>query len=217
MQSTAQTLPGSAAQTDRTMFQAEDLGKMRFGEGGAKTKPVAQKAADNFIEPCRKGEALAEAYAKRYPSIDRLGTEWMSYPDLQKLHDDYNKNNDPIAFVHGVARSKNFAKLLVKYAGDPAVQSFIKEGIAPMLGGMTSSAMSLLTEDNSIKTVIANVAGALGLPPALTSGILNGGKVDQNQVMGQILQGNPGLQGAIQDPNMQKAMPPQGASPDDHR
>lgn len=208
VQSTAQIPPGSAAQINRTMFQAEDLAQMRFEEGGGTAKPFAQKATDSFAEACRKAEgkvqALAQAYTKRYRSIAKLGQDWMSYPDLKKLNDDYMRDHDPITFLHGTARSKNFAKMMVKYTPDPAVQSFVKEGIAKAPGEVTSSAMNLLKEDNSIKTVVSNVAAALGLPPALTAGILSGGKVDQNQVIGQILQGNPSLQGAMPDPNVRK-------------
>ena len=65
--------------------------------------------------------------------------------------------------------------------------------------------------------MVSNVAAALGLPPALTAGVLNGGKVDQNQIMGQVMQSNPGLQGAMQDSNVQKAMQQQGASPNGRR
>ncbi|MCX5796644.1 MAG: hypothetical protein NTY77_14215 [Elusimicrobia bacterium] len=222
--SSAQALPGSAAQTDRTMFQTEDLGKMRFGVGGGNTaKAIAQKAADSFTAACRKAEgmvqALAISYTKRYPSISKLGRDWMGYPDLKKLNDDYMRDHDPVAFLHGTAQSKNFAKLLVKYAADPAVQSFVKEGIVKAPGDVTSSAMSLVKEDNSVKTVVSNAVSALGLPPVLTAPILEGGKVDEKQVMGQIMQGNPGLQGAMQDPNVQKALQQQqqGAAPSGRR
>jgi hypothetical protein len=196
----AQTPPGSGAQADRTMFLAEDLGKMRFGAGANTAKSAAQKPTNGFTEACRRVEgrvqAMAQAYTKRYPSIARYGKDWMSYPDLKKLNDDYARSHDPVAFLRGTARSKNFAKLLAKYAGDSAVQSFVKEGITQAPSDVTSSAMSLLKEDNAVKTVVSNVAAALGLPPALTAGVLGGGQVDQNQIMGQILQGNPGLQGA---------------------
>jgi hypothetical protein len=212
--------PGSAAPIDRTMFQAEDLGKMRFGAGGNAAKAADQKAPDSFTEACRKVEgkvrALAIAYTKRHPSIARYGRDWMSYPDLKKLNDDYMRDHDPVAFLRGTARSQNFARLLAKYAPDPAVQSFVKDGIVQAPGELTSSAISLLKEDNAIKTVVSNVVAALGLPPALTAGVL-GGQVDQNQVMGQILQGNPGLQGAMQDPNVQKAMQQQEAPPSGSR
>lgn len=218
-QSTAQALPGNSPQSDRTMFQTEDLGKMRFGAGGstAKTGSQGQESPDSFTAACRRAESkvqdLAVAYTQRYPSIARFGNEWMHYPDLKKLNDDYMQNHDPIAFLHGTARSKNFAKLLAKYATDPAVQSFVKTGITQAPSEVTSSAMSLLKADNAINTVVTNVATAMGLPPALTAGLLGGGQVDQNQVMGSILQGNPGLQGAMQDPNVQKALQQQGASP----
>jgi len=217
--SEVQTMPPGAVAADRTMLQIGGTSQMRLeASGNTNTaKIAAPKAADNFIEPCRQGEALAEAYAKRYPSIAQLGKDWMSYPDLKKLHDDYDRDDNPIAFLHGVAHSKNFAKMLVKYAPDPAVQSFVKAGIAQAPSELTSSIISLLKEDNAIKTVASNVAAALGLPPALTAGIFGGGQVDQKQVMGKILQGNPGLQGTMQDPNAQNAMPQQDDPPEDRR
>ena len=206
-------LPGAAA-PDRTMLQSGDM-KMRFGEGGSPTaqataQAAAQKATDSFTEACRKSEgkaqALAQAYTKRHRSIAQYGRDWMNYPDLKKLNDDYMRDHDPVAFLRGTARSKNFAQLMVKYARDPALQSLVKEGIAQAPGEVTSSAMSLVKEDNSIKTVVANVAAALGLPPALTAGVLGGGKVDEQQIMGQVMQGTPGLQGMMQDPNVQQAV-----------
>ncbi|MBI5239772.1 MAG: hypothetical protein HY926_04810 [Elusimicrobia bacterium] len=202
---------------DRTMLQTEDMGAMRFGEGGSSApQQAARKGADSFTEACRKSEgkvqAMAVAYTKRYPSIAQYGRDWMSYPDLKKLNDDYARDRDPIAFLRGVAGSKNFAKLMVKYARDPALQSFVKEAVAKAPGDVTSSAMSLLKEDAVIKKAVINVADALGLPPALTAGVLGGGKVDEQQVMGQVLQGS-GLQGAMQDPNVQKAMQEKGVDP----
>lgn len=209
-------LPGGPAE-DRTMFQGGDL-KIHVGEGGSGAAPQAgaQKASTSFTEACRKSEgkvqAMAQAYTKRYPSIAQYGRDWMSYPDLKKLNDDYAQNRDPVAFLRGVAGSKNFGKLMAKYARDPALQSFVKEAVAKAPGEVTSSAMSLLKEDAVIKKVVVNVAEALGLPPALTAGVLGGGKVDEQQVMGQVLQGS-GLQGAMQDPAVQKAMQEKGVDP----
>jgi hypothetical protein len=208
--------PSPSVMTDRTMVQNGGLGQMRFEEGGGSAQNSARKPADSFTEAVRKSEgkaqALAVSYTKRYPAIARYGKDWMSYPDLKKLNDDYMRDHNPIAFLRGVAGSKNFAKLLVKYAQEPAVQSFVKESISKAPGDLMTSAMTLLKQDSTIKTVVANVASALGLPPALTAGVLNGGQVDQNQIMGQVLQGTPGLQGAMQDPNVQKAMQQQGVN-----
>jgi hypothetical protein len=212
-------LPGAAA-PDRTMFQNGDM-KMRFSEGsGGSTQAAAQKATDSFTEACRKSEgvaqALAQSYTKRFPSIAQYGRDWMAQPDLKKLNDDYMRDRDPVAFLRGAARSKNFAKLMVKYARDPALQALVKEGIAKAPGEVTSSAMSLLKEDSTIKQVVSNVVEALGLPPALTAGILGGGKVDEKQIMGQVMQGS-GLQGMMQDPNVQKAMQEKGSNPNGRR
>jgi hypothetical protein len=213
-------LPGGPA-PDRTMLQTDELGKLRFGEGSSSSpQAAAQKATLSFTEACRKSEgkaqALAQAYTKRYPSIAQYGRDWMGYPDLKKLNDDYMRDHDPVAFLRGAARSKNFAKLVVKYARDPALQALVKEGIAKAPGEVTSSAMSLLKEDAVIKNVVGNVAESLGLPPALTAGIMGGGKVDEKQVMDQVMQGT-GLQGAMQDPAVQKAMQEKGLNPNSVR
>ncbi|MDD5628978.1 MAG: hypothetical protein PHU21_07935 [Elusimicrobia bacterium] len=210
--------PSAAAQTDRTMFKAEDLAKMNFGTVASSTaKAVAQKAADSFTEACRKVEgqvkAMAVSYTKRYPNLAQYGRDWMKYEDLKQLNDNYMRDHDPVAFLRGTSRSKNFGKLMVKYAGDPGLQSFVKEGIIKAPADVTSSAMKLVQEDNAVKTVVTNVVQALGIPPALTMGILGGGKVDEKQVMGSIMESNPTLQGAMQNPDVQKAMQQQGAAP----
>ena len=199
--SAASPMPQSSPQSGLGMLQTGDMGKMRFGDGSVR-QTSAQKAVQTFTEAIRRAEgqtqSLAQAYTRRYPSIAQYGKDWMSYPDLKRLNDDYMRDHDPVRFLRGVAASKNFGKLMAKYATDPAVQSFVKEGIKQAPGDVTTSAMSLLKEDSLIKTGIATVASALGLPPALTAGILGGGKVDQNQVMGQIMQSNPDVKKAMQ-------------------
>jgi len=198
--------PGPAqTQSGLGLLQTGGLGQLQFGAAGKTPRPADQKTEQDFTAAVRRAEAkaiaLAQAYTARYPAIAQYGRDWMSYPDLKKLNDDYMRDHDPIAFLRGLARSQNFGRLMAKYAGTPAIQSFVKESITRAPGEVAMTSTSLLQEDSLIKSVVAHVVSALGLPPAMTAGILGGGKVDQNQVMGNIIQDNPGLQ------NLQQAGP----------
>lgn len=194
-------LPG-AARSGLGLLQKGGLGEIRVGEGGAPPPRPAQKAASDFSAAVRKSEAKVQAmavrYSRRYPLIVQYGRDWMSYPDLKKLNDDYMRDHDPIAFLRGLTRSQNFGKMVSKYAGQPLIQAFVKESVGQAPAEVTSSAMGLLKEDALIKRLVANTASALGLPPALTAGILGGGNVDEQQVMGQIMQGNPDIRKDLQ-------------------
>ena len=153
-------------------------------------------------------KGMAERYTQKYPSIARYGRDWMNCPDLKKLNDDYMREHDPVKFLRGAAQSRNFARLIAAYATDPAVQSFVREGIAAAPPEVAAKATDVLHEDGLVKGLVNNVVSALGLPPALIAGVLGGGKVDEKQVLGQILQGNPGLQTPAQE---------QGAAPSPSR
>ncbi|MFA6003346.1 MAG: hypothetical protein WC881_04690 [Elusimicrobiota bacterium] len=195
--------PG-AAPSSLGLLHNGGLGGIRVGEGaGAQPRPE-HKAGSDFTAAVRKSEAkvrnLAMAYTRRYPVIAQYGRDWMSYPDLKKLNDDYMRDHDPIAFLRGLAHAKNFGKLVSKYAGQPAVQDFVKAGVKQAPAEVTASAMAVLKEDALVKRLVANTAASLGLPPALTAGLLGGGSVDEQQVMGQIMQGNPDVKKAMQDP-----------------
>ena len=73
--------------------------------------------------------ALAWEYTRRYPLIRQYGRDWMSYPDLRKLNDDYMKNHDPMAFLSGVAASPNFGKILKKYATQKEIRDFVNKSL----------------------------------------------------------------------------------------
>jgi len=198
------------AQSGLGMLKTGSMGKMSFGEGGGSQTNAPRKTAESFIAAVKKCEgkvqALAISYTKRYPIVAQYGRDWMGYPDLKKLNDDYMRDHDSVKFMHGLAQSQNFGKMVDKYAGSPVIQSFVKEGVKQAPGELPSAAMDLLKDDGLIKNLVANTASALGLPPALTANLLGGSKVDEKQVMGQVLQGNPDLQKAMQDPNVQKTL-----------
>jgi len=195
-------------------------GKVRVAEGGGGTQNPAPKPAANasaaasFTDSVRRNEPkardLAVSYTKRYPVISRYGRDWMGYPDLKKLNDDYMRDHDPVKFLHGLARSEHFGKLVLTYAKDPAVQSFVKEVVREAPGEVTAAACDLLDQDGMLRALLSNTAKTMGLPESFTAALM--GKVDQKQVMGQVMQGNPELQKAADNPDAQKA-PPSGFDP----
>ena len=182
---------------------------IKFGEGGGEKQDVAQKVAASFTEAVRASEAkvraIAMRYTKKYPVVAQFGKEWMSHPDLKKLNDNYMVDHDPVRFLKGLSQSRNFGPLARKYAMNPIIQSAVKECSKEVPSGVMSAAMDLMKQDKVIKDLISNTAASLGLPAGLFSAA-EGGKVDQNQIMGQIMQGNPQLQKSMQDPAIQKTL-----------
>jgi hypothetical protein len=132
-----------------------------------------------------KARALAMSYTKRYPSIANYGRDWMSYPDLKKLNDDYMRERDPVKFMRGLARSENFPKLIKKYAGDPAIHAFVIEAIKEAPIDLAAAAAGYLPGDALARSSVDGVAGALGLPAALTSGVLKETRLDARRNPGK--------------------------------
>jgi hypothetical protein len=194
----ANVLPSRNTKSGLAMLETGGLGQMRFGTGVNKTattrKEIDYKAIARANEA--KISALAMRYTRRYPLVAQYGRDWMSYPDLKKLNDDYMRDHDPVAFLHGAARSKNFGKLAGQYATTAPIQNFVKEAMKGADGDATSAAASLMKDDGLVKDLVSNTASALGLPPALITGLSNSTQVDEKQIMGQIMQ----------DPQLQKAM-----------
>lgn len=164
---------------------------LRFGEQGS-TRTSPAPAALSFKEAVWNSEKmvrnLAIAYTKKYPLIANYGRDWMSYPDLKKLNDDYMRDRDPVKFMKGVARSKNFGKMVKKYASAPPIQSFVEEALGKAPPQALSASMEYITRDGAVKKLVYDVSASLGLPPGLLAGILGGGKVDQQKIMGRIME-----------------------------
>ena len=181
-----------------TSQQAQPGAKMSFTQ--------AVHASENKIR------ALAVKYTQKYPVIGQYGREWMSHPDLKALNDDYMRDRDPIKFIKGVSQSKNFGAMVKKYATNPTMSAFVKEGIGAAAPGAMGAAMDFMKQEKAVKDVITNVASSMGLPPALLGGLAGGGSappVDEKQVMGQIMGSNPDLQKAMQG-NLDPSKIPQG-------
>jgi hypothetical protein len=192
--------------------QADNPSAASAASGPSGPKTQAQ-AAQDFTGLCRSNEGLvrsmAEDYTRRYPAIRQYGKDWMSYPDLKKLNDDYMRDHDPVAFLRGVAKSDNFGKLVVKYAGDPSIQAFVKDAMTHAPSQVTSAALSYVKKDDLVGQLMDKVTGALGMPAGLFGGMSSGAgppKIDANQVMGQMMNSNPDVQKALANPEVQKQM-----------
>ena len=170
----------------------------------ASRKPASAGAGEDpkasFRDAARRNETTVRAYAekmtRRYPSVAQYGRDWMSYPDLRKLNDDYMRDHDPAAFMAGLARSPNFGKLVRKYASDPGIRAFVIQGVQQAPGELMSAAGDALRNDTVVKNLVANVGQALGLPSSMMA-VINGGQVDQSQVMSEVMN-NPQLRAATQ-------------------
>jgi hypothetical protein len=193
---------GQPASSLYTMQQGDAGVRIGDSSPGAAGQAAPAKAADkkdqahaDFTDQARRHEAdvrrFTEKMTKKYPIFRQYAKDWMSHPDLRKLNDDYMRNHDPVAFIMGLAKAPNLGTMVKQYAGSPAIMAFITEGMKEAPGELTSSAMDVLSNDTVAKSLIANVANGLGLPPSIT-GLINstGGaapKIDQNQVISDIM------------------------------
>lgn len=179
---------------------------MQFGAKAVQN--VARKVEGAFVEICRANEAmvraLAQRYTRQYPIIRQYGRDWMSYPDLKRLNDDYMRGHDPVKFLNGLVVSKNFGKMVTKYAAQPPIQSFVKETIKQAPPEALSAATDFLNEEKNVKALVDNVAQSLGLPPGILGA--SGSKVDEKAVMNSVLKSHPDLQKAMGDQDVQKTL-----------
>jgi hypothetical protein len=182
----------------------------------AAAKPGDKKAQANlgFTEAARKHERDVQNWAMRmtnqYPAVRQYGKDWMSYPDLKKLNDDYSRDHDPIAFMVGLSHAPNFGTMLKKYAGVPEMRTVVMQGMKESPPELTSSAMEVMQNDHVMKDLVANVASGMGLPPSVTT-MINGaaegdGKIDQAKVLSDVMN-NPAMRGAMQQNGAQQAPP----------
>jgi hypothetical protein len=193
-----------AAQPREGMMVARDS-SMSFGDAATRSGAtgaagaVPSGGAHDYKADAKKYEGQVRDYAIRmtnkYPSVRQYGKDWMSYPDLKRLNDEYMRNHDPMAFMNGVAHSSNFQQLIKKYAADPGIRAFLVDGIRQAPGDMLSAAGDALRADNTIKALANTVAQAVGLPSSMTAA-LNGGQINPNQVMSEVMS-NPQLRGAM--------------------
>jgi hypothetical protein len=196
--------PGAAAHPQEGMLIKSDRG-MSFGDAPGRnansaSHSAAAEGARDYREDAKRYEGTVRDYAvkmtRKYASVRQYGKDWMSYPDLRKLNDDYMRTHDPMAFMMGLSRSKNFGSLIRKYAADPGIRSFLIDGIKQAPGGLLSTAGDALRSDGAVKNLANTVGTAVGLPSTIMT-VLNGGSVSSTQVMGEVMT-NPALRGAMQ-------------------
>jgi hypothetical protein len=178
----AASLPTTLAQpaTDpQSSLGMIDSTGIKFGAGGpsrASNAEALKKAEKTLLEIARKNEgriqALAVAYAKKYPVVREYAKEWMSHPDLKKLNDDYNKDHDPIKFIRGLAKSPSFGPMVKKYGTQAPLQQFVMEVYTKAPSDAGEAAQQIMAhEEKGVTRVVNNVTTALGLGPLLGSNL----------------------------------------------
>jgi hypothetical protein len=213
------TASAPSTQPDSLSMMKGDAG-VRIGDanmnGGGSSKP-APKEGDkkeqshlNFTEQARKHEGdvrrFAERMTRKYPVIRQYGKDWMSHPDLRALTDNYWKTRDPVAFIMGLAKAPSLGPMVKQYAGSPEIMKFVTEGMKEAPSDLMSSAMDVLSNDRVVKDLVSNVASGIGLPSSVTAVIGGTGdpsKIDQTQVVNDMMKNNPEMQKALQQQGQQ--------------
>lgn len=139
---------------------------------------------------------LTFRYQNKHPVFHKFGNEWAKHPDLAKARDDWYQHKNPIKFAYQIAQSPNFAKMVVKYARDPALLAYMRELASSAPREVVTGLTDYLSKDKNATSLVERFAKAAGLPPALVAGF-TGKKVDQAEVMKQLLE-NPALKGGQQ-------------------
>jgi hypothetical protein len=194
--------PAPSPQTSLGMVHG-DAGMSVVGPGASTPKPAAaggakpgtpkEEAALSFKEASAKHERVVDAFIRRmqgqHPSIAKYGKEWAASPELSALRDQYWKDKDPMKFAYGLAKSKDFGKLVSKYATDPGIRDTLIQGMKEAPPGLMAAVGGLFQNDNVVKDLMTTVIKAVGLPPSLTGMITGGGAVapDQSQIMADIM------------------------------
>ena len=139
-------------------------------------KKKMEKAVDAFFDlknqPRFKNSKVVQAWKK----------EFLGYPDLKALNDQWRKEHDPLKFMMGMVRSPNFSKMAASYLVKEDMRTFIKE----MAGSkaVKDSASTFMT-DQSVATAV-NAFGLMGSAP-----------MKDSSAQMQQLKAHPALKGAL--------------------
>lgn len=223
----ASPLPAEEPQTSLGMVKG-DAGLRVAGPGAAPSKasgapgaaatPSSPKeaAVQAFKEAALKNEKIVAAFIRRmqakHPSIAQYGKEWAASPELRALRDQYWKDKDPLKFAAGMTNSKDFGRLLKKFAGDPGIRDTLMTGIKEAPPGLLGAVGGVFQNDKVAKGLVTTVTQALGLPASLT-GFLDGSDAkppDQNKVMADIM-GSADLKKAMNNQPAPVALDPKDA------
>lgn len=165
------------------------------GSSGAAAGSPSDKEDANATMKSKaaKYEKLVYNFVRRmeakHPSITQFGRDWAASPELRAIRDQYWKEKDPLKFAYGVAKSKDFAGLVKKYAADPGIRDALVTGIKESPPDLTAAAGGILKSDTVAKGLVTSVVKAVGLPASLT-GMIDGSDTkapDQNAIMSDIM------------------------------
>jgi len=178
------------------VHKGDDEEEMAFGEDTeAGSKSDKEDAYEDFRREIRKleakGKALAIKFTKKYPVIEQYGEDWMSYPDLAQLNYDYNKHHDPVAFARGLARSRNFRKMVKKYAGKKEILSFVSASFKDGAVAIPALSHYLNAEGPKMRKSVDRLMDDIGLPAGILAG--SSDKINTSRVMDSMMKANPGL------------------------
>ena len=183
---------------------------------GISDKTIAIHHDKLYVGYVNKMKEVAEKLVELSKNPETLAAANQSYSELRALRDQYWKEKDPLKFAYGLARSKDFAKLIRKYGNDPGIRDVLISGIKEAPPSLTGAVGGLFQNDNAVKGLVNTVVKAVGLPASLV-GFLDGGDSkppDQNQVMSEIMNSDDMKKAMKNQPAPAVALPDQGQPPE---
>jgi hypothetical protein len=202
------TLPLPRSQSSLGLLKMEGLAGRQPAD--AKLDPKSRAQAD-FTRTAQRYEKtvwrFGSAFTKTHPKVYQYGREWMSYPDLKRLNDDYFVDHDPIKFLVGLSRSENFPKLVRKYAAEPELREYVLAGVKQAPADLTEAAVNMVQKDAQTRAFIVGIGQAMGLPSAVMAAVTDPNaspdRLKTDEVVAEILK----------DPKLREASQPQPPAP----
>ena len=163
------------------------------GPGTAKAGPppaasrqavLKMDGAVNFFFQLKNSERF-----KNSKVVQSWKRDFLSYPDLKRLNDDWRKNHDPLSFMVGMVKSPNFQTMAGKYLATPDMQAFVKQmATAPSVLNSAGSFMA----DDAIKGAVSTLKLAPGgaAAPAMKDSSAQMGRLKTNPALKVIIEGD---------------------------
>jgi len=131
------------------------------------------EAARVFKDAVGRHETLVESFIRRmeakHPSLTKYGEDWAASPELCAARDQYWTDKDPLEFIHSLAKSDDFSKLVKKYARDPGIHDALITGIKEAPPSLMDALSGVLSSDEVAEELAETVAKNVGLPADMTS------------------------------------------------
>jgi hypothetical protein len=102
--------------------------------------------------------------ARKHKVLRQYSREWMSYPDLRRLNNEWYRYHDPIRFAQGAARSKNLRQLLVKYSKNNEFRKFVREAVRQAPADLLFAIKTYTRSDPQAQWMHVRFAQATGVP-----------------------------------------------------